>query len=63
MRLREQYAGWQRTVLQMFYNSLLAADLQIGELLGFFDRDGDGKVSLTECTKALSSLELGLAPQ
>ena len=22
VRLREQYSGWQRTVLQMFYNSL-----------------------------------------
>ena len=63
VRLREQYAGWQRTVLQMFYNSLLAADLQITELLGFFDRDGDGMVSLSECTKALSSLELGLSSQ
>jgi len=63
VRVREQYAGWQRTVLQMFYNSLLAADLQIGELLGFFDRDGDGNVTLSECTKALSSLELGLTTQ
>ena len=63
VRLKEQYAGWQTTVLQMFYNSLLAADLQITELLGFFDRDGDGQVSLSECTKALSALELGLSPQ
>lgn len=63
VRLREQYAGWQRTVLQMFYNSLLAADLQITELLGFFDEDGDGMVSLAECTKALEKLKLGLSTQ
>ena len=63
VRLREQYAEWQRTVLQMFYNSLLAADLQLTELLQFFDRDGDGMVSLSECTAALSSLELGLSAQ
>jgi len=63
VRLKELYSGWQRTVLQMFYNSLLAADLQISELLGFFDQDGDGQVSLHECTKALSSLELGLSRQ
>lgn len=63
MRLKEEYGGWQRTVLQMFYNSLLAADLQISELLGFFDQDGDGMVSVQECTKALSSLELGLSRQ
>lgn len=63
VRLREQYAGWQRTVLQMFYNSLLAADLQITELLGFFDEDGDGLVSLNECTKALEKLKLGLSTQ
>jgi len=63
VRLQEQYIGWQRTVLQMFYNSLLAADLQINELLGFFDRDSDGQVSLSECIEAISSLELGLSAQ
>jgi len=63
VRLREQYSGWQRTVLQMFYNSLLAADLQISELLVFFDQDGDGNVSSAECTKALSSLDLGLSTE
>jgi len=47
----------------MFYNSLLAADLQISELLQFFDQDGDGSVSSRECTKALTSLDLGLSPE
>ena len=40
VRLREQYAGWQHNVLQMFYNSLLAADLEISELISFLDPDG-----------------------
>jgi protein phosphatase len=63
VRLKEQYSGWARTVLQTFYNSLLAADLQISELLSFFDHDGDGHVSIAECTKALGSLDLGLSPE
>jgi len=61
VRLREQYAGWQHTVLQMFYNSLLAADLEISELISFLDPDGDGHVSLHECVDALNSLKLGLS--
>uniref|UniRef100_A0A7S3B373 EF-hand domain-containing protein n=1 Tax=Haptolina ericina TaxID=156174 RepID=A0A7S3B373_9EUKA len=61
VRLREQYAGWQHNVLQMFYNSLLAADLEITELLSFLDSDGDGSVSLHECIDALNSLKLGLS--
>ncbi|KAL1514965.1 hypothetical protein AB1Y20_004041 [Prymnesium parvum] len=61
VRLREQYAGWQHTVLQMFYNSLLAADLEISELISFLDPDGDGRVSLSECVDALNSLKLGLS--
>ena len=38
--------------------SLLAADLQITELLGFFDRDGDGKIGADELGDCLRSLGL-----
>ena len=60
MRLREQYAGWQHNVLQAFYNSLLAADLQLNELLAYVDSDGDGRISRSECVDALMGLKLGL---
>jgi protein phosphatase len=59
--LKELYAGWQASVLQKLYNSLLAADLKISELLAFFDNDGDGKVTEAECTRALGAMDLGLS--
>jgi len=61
IRLKGPYGQWQRGVLQTLFNSLLAADLQMDELLSYFDKDGDGSVSAAEATEALSKADLGLS--
>ena len=47
--------------MRTLYDSLLAADLDIDELLRYFDKDGDGKVSAAECIEALRTASLGLS--
>lgn len=61
IRLKGPYGSWQRGVLRTLYNSLLAADMQMGELLAYFDADGDGFVSAAEATEALGKAELNLS--
>ena len=61
IRLKGPYGSWQRGVLRTLYNSLLAADMQMEELLSYFDKDGDGFVSAAEATEALGRAELNLS--
>ena len=60
--LPPELSGWQTQLLQRFYDTLVGANLERDELIELFDTDGDGMVTLSECTAVLGQLELGLSP-
>jgi len=61
IRLKEEYGRWETSVMRTLYDSLLAADMQMHALIQYFDKNGDGKVSVAECIEALRTANLGLS--